>query len=870
MSADERFAEVKAIFDAALDLPASERTAFLRERCGADDALRRDVESLLAFEESGDGFLKDAHRGAGPAMLADEMAIASDASIPDRIAQYRILRKIGEGGMGVVYEAEQESPRRRVALKVIRSAFLTDEVVKRFRHEVQLLGQLDHAGVAHIYEAGTATIRDSSWPFFAMELVDGRPLDHHATSVGLSVEERLELLARVADAVHHAHAKGIVHRDLKPANVLVKSVRSDETTSPTGEPDRIGQPKVLDFGVARATDADIQITTVQTHAGQIVGTLAYMSPEQVEGRRDIDRRCDVYSLGVILYELLAGRRPFDLTGRPVAEAARMIVDDDPTSLGDDVPSLRGDVATIVAKAMEKDRARRYDSTAELAEDIRRFLRSEPISARPASRSYRVRRFVRRNRPLVAGLAAAFVALAAGLVATTVLLLKTREERDAKVAALERSDAVTEFLSDMLLAADPGLEGRDVTVLEVLDQASADVGVQFADRPVLESDLRGVIGNTYNSLGEYARADSHLTVALALATEHMSPDDPRIYEISSILGAVRYFQGDYESALEYFNHHLDGYERGALERDGSYSVTVQNVAFLTMSLGHLDDARELFQTALDYSTEHDGPDAEATITIGANLAMLEHRARRYDEAERIYLDAIERSRRVRGNDHPETLLLVANLASLYGRVGREAEALPLLQETLTQQESVFGPSHSKTLITLGNLAQSLARVGRTDEARTLVDDGLARSIEAYGEGERSTLLMTAAKAGVLDASGDHEGAIALLVPNLAAVRATMGDGSDAARRDWFSILAAYRALGRADDIIRVSREYADAMAAEFGEAHPRTVEARVTLARAYRDDDRPELAERELATARAQVGEATVDSVNRALDERRHR
>ncbi|MCA9758574.1 MAG: serine/threonine protein kinase, partial [Candidatus Eisenbacteria bacterium] len=445
VSERERYQRLKRIFEEACDLPAPDRAAYLAAACGEDVGLRDEVAAMLAAEDDPDAALQESERGVGPEILAEEMSssVLVTGSVPTRIGRYEIVREIGRGGMGAVYEAEQAHPRRRVAVKVIQSAYVSSELVKRFRHEAQLLGQLDHPGIARVYEAGTAEVGRDQLPYLAMELVEGLRLDEHARANGLSCRQILELVALVCDAVQHAHLRGIIHRDLKPPNVLVKHNTEVSGGSAPGT-EASAQPKVLDFGVARATDADLAVTTVHTRAGQVVGTLSYMSPEQVAGRTDVDARCDVYALGVILYELLAQERPFDFTNIPMVEAARIIAQDDPTSLGARVPALDPDVVTIVAKAMEKDRERRYRSAAELADDLRRYLRSEPIAARPASATYLLRRYARRHRTAVAGMVATLTVLVLGLIASTVGFVTALKERDAKTSALETSDAVTEF------------------------------------------------------------------------------------------------------------------------------------------------------------------------------------------------------------------------------------------------------------------------------------------------------------------------------------------------------------------------------------------------------------------------------------------
>jgi serine/threonine protein kinase/formylglycine-generating enzyme required for sulfatase activity len=344
---------------------------------------------------------------------------------PKQVGPYRILEEIGEGGMGTVYEAEQDSPRRTVALKVIRAGLASPALLKRFALESQVLGRLQHPGIAQVYQAGTAETAAGELPYFAMEYVRGVDVRTHVNQNKLSLNERLELLARLCDAVEHAHNKGVIHRDLKPGNILV---------------DQAGQPKILDFGVARATDSDMQVTTMQTDVGQIVGTLQYMSPEQVAAdSRCLDARSDVYALGVIAYELLTGQAPYNLKNQVIHEAARIIQEEEPTSVSAIDRVFRGDVETIVAKALEKDKQRRYQSAARLAEDIRRHLADQPILARPPSAMYKLQKFAKRNKVLVTGMTAVFVVLAAGVIVSTsqYLIADTRFDEIVRLADITR-------------------------------------------------------------------------------------------------------------------------------------------------------------------------------------------------------------------------------------------------------------------------------------------------------------------------------------------------------------------------------------------------------------------------------------------------
>ena len=401
------WAAIESLYQRALERRPDERSAWLQQACGGDVVLLEEVESLLAcathilsnpaarpemaklwdhIAEHSDIDSRGAERRGGRLIPAASAAPGTTSALPSIIGPYRILRLLGEGGMGVVYEAEQEHPRRTVALKVIKSGLSDPKLVRRFEQELLALGRLQHPGIAQIYEAGTADNGFGPQPYFAMEFIHGQPLLEYADAHQLTTRQRLELMARVCEAVHHAHQRGIIHRDLKPGNILV-----DET----------GQPKILDFGVARATDSDARMTH-QTDLGQLVGTLAYMSPEQVlADPLELDTRSDVYALGVVLYQMLAQRLPYKISSR-LHEAVRTIQEDEPKPLSTVSSAYRGDIETIVGKALEKDKARRYSSAAELAADIRRYLHDEPIMARPASTIYHLQKFARRHKALVFG------------------------------------------------------------------------------------------------------------------------------------------------------------------------------------------------------------------------------------------------------------------------------------------------------------------------------------------------------------------------------------------------------------------------------------------------------------------------------------
>jgi WD40 repeat protein/serine/threonine protein kinase len=436
MSVDSHRRETE-LFGHALDLDLDEQRAFVERECAGDGALAARVLALLASDRESDSIL-------------DRCAVArlalppANTRIPEQIGPYRILGLLGTGGMGIVYRAEQHSPRREIALKVIRGGLASVELVRRFEKEARALARLDHQGIARVYDAGVFAGPGGPEPFVAMELVDGEPLLVHAERMRLSRAQRIELLARICDAVAHAHDQGVVHRDLKPSNVIVKAD---------------GTPKVLDFGVALTVHGEADASTRQTFAGELIGTLPYMSPEQFGGDPErVDERSDVYALGVMTYELLAGRLPHDLDGVSVPAAARIVTEQTPTRLGAIDRTLRGDLETIVGKALEIDHAQRYASARELSADLRRFLRHEPVRAVPPSNLYYLRRFARRNPALTTSLVLAAASLIAG---TTVSTCQARRAEQLRALADERArDAVHAARSSTLAAARIAAEHGD--------------------------------------------------------------------------------------------------------------------------------------------------------------------------------------------------------------------------------------------------------------------------------------------------------------------------------------------------------------------------------------------------------------------------
>ncbi len=722
--------------------------------------------------------------------------------LPSHIGRYRIIRLIGEGGMGAVYQAEQEQPRRTVALKVIKSAWASPELVRRFEQESEALARLQHPGIAQVYEAGAADTESGPQPYFAMEFIHGQPLCEYAAAHHLSTRARLEIMVRICDAVHHAHQRGIIHRDLKPGNILV-----DET----------GQPKILDFGVARITDADAQATR-QTDLGQLIGTLAYMSPEQVlADPLELDTRSDVYALGVILYELLADRLPYTLSHK-LHEALQTIREADPAPLSSISRNYRGDIETIVAKALEKDKTRRYNSAADLAADIRHYLDEEPIAARRPSTAYQLQKFARRNRALVAGVAAVFVVLVAGIVASTwqavranragqaalverdhALAAETKAraaeqatviERDRalnaeKTATNERNNAlaaqrqavqarnravseqqranneaatakaVSDFLQKDLLAqasannqATPNTKpDPDLKVRTALDRAAARIPGKFDKQPLVEAAVRQTIGNTYRDLSLYDEAQQHMERGLELRRQVQGEEHPDTLAVMNDLAYIYKYQGKNAQAEPLYTKVLEVRRRVLGEENPATLSTLNSLATVYEKQGHYPQAEMLHRQAYETLKRVAGEDNYDTISAMVNLALIYVREGKFADAEALDRKAVDIMPRVFGEEHPDTLTAMNNLAQVYLREGKYSQAEDLQSKIYDILLRILGPEHNDTLLSMSNLAVIYVGEGKYPQADAILNKNFEILQRVFGPDYPSTLISMNNLAGV---------------------------------------------------------------------------------------------------------------------------
>jgi tRNA A-37 threonylcarbamoyl transferase component Bud32/tetratricopeptide (TPR) repeat protein len=675
-----QWSQIDNLLQSALERPTGERDEFLRKACAGDEVLEREVRSLLSARQEAGSFLEDPaikvaaqalanRQGEGTQEWSGERAEASSRTTPTQIGRYRIVRFLGEGGMGVVYEAVQENPHRTVALKVVKPG-LDHSLLRRFEHESQALARLQHPGIAHIYEAGVADTGFGPQPYFAMEFIRGQALRGYVEARHLSVRERLALMVKICQAVDHAHQRGLIHRDLKPGNILV-----DET----------GQPKILDFGIARVTDSEAQVTR-QTDVGQLVGTLEYMSPEQVlADPGEVDTRSDVYSLGVILYEMLAGHRPYKLK-RQLHKAVQAIREEDPAPLSLVSRDYRGDIETIVAKALEKDKERRYGSAAALALDLEHYLTDQPITARQPSAIYHLRKFARRHKALVGAVAAVFVALVAGIVASTEGLVRAKRERD-------RANRITDFMQNMFKVADPAeARGNSITAREILDKASKGIDTGLAADPEVQAQMLHVMGNVYAGLGLYPPSETMLRRAVGIRRKVLGPNNPDTLDSMNHLSWVILYQGRYAEAEKLQRDALERERRVFGENNPQTAYAIDGLASTLGFESNYAEAEKLYRESLEIEKRIHGQDSREYLIVLGNLGWLLEQEGHLAESEKVLQDAVDLSRRIHRQDDPVALNVMTNLSATLMDEGRYAEAEKVQRGTIDIQQRILGPEH----------------------------------------------------------------------------------------------------------------------------------------------------------------------------------
>jgi len=743
-----------------------------------------------------------------------------DPRLPEKIGRYRIIRVLGEGGMGTVYEAEQDQPRRGVALKVIKAAWGSPQLLQRFERESQALGRLHHPGIAQIYEAGSAETPSGLQPFFAMELIRGEPLTIYAAKQKLDLRQRLALMIQVCEAVQHAHQRGIIHRDLKPGNILVEDT---------------GQPKILDFGLARATDSDTEATR-QTDVGQLLGTLAYMSPEQVlADPLALDTRSDVYALGVILYELLSGKLPYALS-RQLHEATRTIQEVDPNPLSSLNRVYRGDVETIAAKALEKDKARRYASAADLAADIRRYLEDQPIQAKPASTSYQVQKFARRHKTLVTGVAAVFVVLVAGVVVSTREAIRARRaERNAQQQS-EIARAVNDFLlKDLLAQASAYSQAKpdpDMKVRTALDRAAENIGGKFSKQPEVEAAIRKTIGSTYTDLGLYAQGRQQLERALELDKKVFGTQDVKTIDTMLRLANAEEAQGKFPEAEALAKQTLEA-SRRALGPEDPLTLDIMNrLISIDDEVAKYADGEALGKQAVEISQRVTGAESARTSDALYFLAIMEYELAKYEEAEKLNKQTLEIRQKLYGPDHPDTLNAMNNLAATYGEEGKYADSTALNTQLIESRRRVLGPEHPDTLDALVNLGWDYRAQKKFAEAEASDRQVLEIQKRVLGPEHPNTLRSIHNLADDLDGEGRKAEALALDEQALELQKKVLGPENPDTLWTMSDVALDYRGEHKYEQASELDKKTAEGRAKVLGPTHPLTATSMNALASDY--------------------------------------
>lgn len=795
----EHHQRVMEIFERACEATPEARAELLRTLCAGDDAVRREVEALLEADD--ESFLD--HDGGAARVLARDLLLSSferdpggerPGEVPARIGEYEVVRRIGFGGMGTVYEAQQALPRRRVAIKTIHPWAVSERSLAHFRFEADALANLEHPNIPRVFsveEHGGAIC-------IVMELVDGPELRRYVAS--LSEARKLELLAQVCDAVHHAHLRGFVHRDLKPDNVRI---------------DHDGSPRVLDFGIAQALDPEAQSPSDRL----VSGTLPYMSPEQLRGE-PIDGRADVYALGVMLFEMISGRRPHDLDGLTTEEASERLRSDPPRL--DEVSDVDPEVAYIAERALGREPTERYPSADALAEDLRRYLAGDVVKAHPPTRTYLARKAARRYWRPLAAIGAIVVALAIGGVVSFASYVRAESERARAeseraraTAAAVRAEATVEFLQDLLTEAHPSRSvGEVVTIREAVDRAAARIEEgALDDQPEAKGAVRLTLAETYRGLSDIPEAFRQIREVLALGAAASSVQA----EAHVTLASLHRVEGDLEAASEAIRRAVE-----TATRDDEELVLIDALwteSHIVRELGDIDRAMRNLERVI--------PLAKSAVEKGdfpPELYAGMYNSRGYIQAMRGELEAAERDYRTAlaldeaefGPHHPEVAVDVHNLAWLANNRGHHEEALELLDRAHAIRIDTLGPDHFAIAVEHTLRASILVRMGRFDEAEPIIDEGLALIAAEYGEDSAYVIRNQEAPVKILLARGETDAALAHATRTLADHDRLYGPEHWTSASARLLVAHALAAGAQIDEARRVALEGREIYARVFGD------------------------------------------------------